>query len=124
MFRAAAAILVVLVPASAFSAEPAGGTVDFERHDVGLLGKSGCSAGACQASFACKGGLRLSLFGYEPAKDYLALTRGGGGRRINVAEPDESLMLLKATGQVAHGGGARFAQNTSWPSPAKACNCP
>src|SRR5437868_5449268 len=107
MFRAAAAVIVAFVPAAASAAEPVGGTVDFERHVVGLLGKSGCSAGACHGSFAGKGGLRLSLFGYEPQMDYRALTRGGGGRRINVTEPDESLMLLKATGQVAHGGGAR-----------------
>jgi hypothetical protein len=112
MFRAAA-LVVALVPAAARAAEPAVGGVDFERHVVGLLGKSGCSAGACHGSFSGKGGLRLSLFGFEPEKDYLALTRGGGGRRINAADPDQSLMLLKTTGQVPHGGGVRFAKN-SW----------
>jgi hypothetical protein len=104
-----AAVLIALVPASARAADG----VDFERHVVGLLGKSGCSAGACHGSFQGKGGLRLSLFGYEPEKDYLALTRGGGGRRVNAAEPDKSLVLLKATGQVPHGGGKRFAAD-SW----------
>src|SRR5690349_4327932 len=62
--------------------------VDFERHVVSLLGKYGCSAGSCHGSFQGRGGLRLSLFGHEPARDFLALTRGALGRRINPADPD------------------------------------
>src|SRR5688572_30255512 len=109
MFRAAAIVLALAVaPAWARAAAPVADPVDFERHVIGLLGKSGCSAGACHGSFQGKGGLRLSLFGFESEKDYLALTRGGGGRRVNPANPDESLLLLKATGRVAHGGGKRF----------------
>src|SRR4051794_15582781 len=108
MYRIAA-FLLVLAPSSAVATEP----VDFERHVIGLLGKSGCSAGACHGSFQGKGGLRLSLFGSEPTADYLALTRGAGGRRINPTDPDASLLLLKATGQVSHGGGTRFAVG-SW----------
>ena len=112
MFRSALLLTLVVGPASARAAEP-GGPVDFERHVVGLLNKSGCSAGSCHGSFGGKGGLRLSLFGAEPEKDFLALTRGGGGRRINAADPNQSLLLLKATGQIPHGGGMRFAAN-SW----------
>ena len=88
-------------------------TVDFERHVMGLLGRMGCNAGACHGSFQGKGGFRLSLFGYDPERDYLALTRAGFGRRINLVDPERSLLLLKATGQVAHGGGSRFARR-SW----------
>ncbi len=78
MLRTTAAVLVALVAhARAPAAEPARAAVDFERHVVGLLGKSGCSAGACHGSFQGKGGLRLSLFGAEPENDYRALTRGG-----------------------------------------------
>jgi hypothetical protein len=87
--------------------------VDFERHVTGLLGRSGCSAGACHGSFQGKGGLYLSLFGYSPEKDHLAFTREGMGRRINPVDPDQSLLLLKATGQVPHGGGKRFDKG-SW----------
>jgi hypothetical protein len=86
--------------------------VNFERHVASLLGKMGCNSGACHGSFQGKGGLYLSLFGYAPEKDYLAFTRDGMGRRINVEEPDRSLMLLKATGQVSHGGGKRFDKNS------------
>src|SRR5437899_3298532 len=88
--------------------------VDFERHVAGLLGKLGCSAGACHGSFQGKGGFRLSLFGHNPERDYTALTRDMSGRRVNVADPEHSLVLLKASGQISHGGGKRFAAG-SWP---------
>jgi hypothetical protein len=91
---------------------PAG--VDFERHVAALLGKMGCNAGACHGSFQGKGGLRLSLFGYDADMDYLALTRGVLGRRIDTADPDRSLVLLKATARVPHEGGKRFGRD-SWP---------
>jgi hypothetical protein len=113
MFRTAAVLVTLAVPASARSAELPAGPVDFERHVVGLLGKSGCSAGACHGSFQGKGGLRLSLFGSDPTSDFLALTRGGSGRRLNPTDPDRSLLLLKATGLVPHGGGVRFGPD-SW----------
>jgi hypothetical protein len=87
--------------------------VDFERHLMGLFGRLGCSAGGCHGSFQGKGGLRLSLFGYEPAMDYAGLTREALGRRINPVDPDNSLLLLKATGQTDHGGGRRLSKD-SW----------
>jgi len=87
--------------------------VDFERHVMGLFGRAGCNMGSCHGSFQGKGGFRLSLFGYEPDKDYLAVTRDNLGRRLNAADPDSSLLLLKATGQVEHGGGVRFSKG-SW----------
>ncbi|QJX01003.1 DUF1549 domain-containing protein [Frigoriglobus tundricola] len=113
MFRLTAVLIVAIGSHARAAAEPARDPVDFERHVVGLLSKSGCSAGACHGSFQGKGGLRLSLFGSEPARDHLAITRGGGGRRVNTAEPDKSLLLLKATGRVPHTGGKRFAAD-SW----------
>jgi hypothetical protein len=85
--------------------------VDFERHVMGLFGRLGCNSGSCHGSFQGKGGFRLSLFGYDPAKDYLALAREGLGRRINPVEPDRSLLLLKATGRAKHEGGVRFARD-------------
>jgi hypothetical protein len=87
--------------------------VDFERHVMGLLGRMGCNAGSCHGSFQGKGGFRLSLFGFEPDKDHAAVTRGSLGRRVNPVNPDHSLLLLKATGQVAHDGGMRFSKD-SW----------
>lgn len=101
--------------AAPFKAErPSVERVDFERHVMGLLGRMGCNAGSCHGSFQGRGGFRLSLFGYDPAKDYLAITRDIMGRRIDRVNPDASLLLLKASGQVEHGGGKRFDKG-SWP---------
>src|SRR5687768_15362575 len=87
--------------------------VDFERHIMGIFGRAGCNSGSCHGSFQGKGGFRLSLFGYEPEKDFIAVTRESQGRRINPLDPDNSLLLLKATGAVEHGGSARFTRG-SW----------
>jgi hypothetical protein len=69
-----------------------------------LLGTLGCNATACHGSARGKGGLRLSLFGGDPEADFEALTRAAGGRRINRMEPAQSLVYLKATGALDHGG--------------------
>src|SRR5438128_4808274 len=87
--------------------------VDFERHVMGLFSKLGCNAGSCHGSFQGKNGFRLSLFGYDPEKDYAALTRDTLGRRIDPVDPDRSLVLLKSTGQTLHEGGVRFSKD-SW----------
>ena len=87
--------------------------VEFDRHVASLFGRLGCNAGSCHGSFQGRGGLNLSLFGHDPARDFQALTRGAQGRRVNVLDPDRSLVLLKATGQVPHEGGQRFAPG-SW----------
>ncbi|MFO0970056.1 MAG: DUF1549 and DUF1553 domain-containing protein [Gemmataceae bacterium] len=114
----AGAIITLLstAPAHADIKLPTGQTldkVDFERHVMGLLGRMGCNLGSCHGSFQGKGGFQLSLFGWEPEKDIFRITREGKGRRLNVADPEASLLLLKATGQVEHGGGMRFARD-SW----------
>src|SRR5690349_21387008 len=113
---ALAAVLACCLPVSAAVALPDGRRVekvDFERHVMGLFGRAGCNSGSCHGSFQGKGGFRLSLFGYDPEKDYLALTRDALGRRVNPADPDNSLLLLKASGAVEHGGGRRF-DRASW----------
>jgi hypothetical protein len=87
--------------------------VDFERHVMGLFSKLGCNSGSCHGSFQGKNGFRLSLFGYDPDKDFVSLTRDTFGRRIDPVNPDNSLLLLKATGQTLHDGGSRFPKD-SW----------
>src|SRR3954451_9803253 len=116
LLLALVACLAGAKPARAEVPLPTGGTltnVDFERHVMGLLSKAGCNAGSCHGSFQGKNGFRLSLFGYEPAFDHAALTRDNLGRRVNLVKPDESLLLMKATGATAHDGGMRFGKD-SW----------
>jgi hypothetical protein len=79
----------------------------FGREIVPILYKLGCSTGPCHGSFSGKGGFRLSLFASDPEADYKEV-RGILGRRINLQKPEESLILLKPTGKVAHGGGVRL----------------
>jgi hypothetical protein len=110
------ASLMLSLPAPAAVTLPNGGTVervDFERHVMGLFGRAGCNSGSCHGSFQGKGGFRLSLFGYDPEKDYTALTREVLGRRLDPVNPERSLLLLKATGMVDHGGLRRFGEG-SW----------
>ena len=116
LLYAFAACLAAPAAASAQVTLPTGGDlprVDFERHVMGLVSKAGCNSGSCHGSFQGKNGFRLSLFGYEPAFDYAALTRDNFGRRVDVQRPENSLLLLKATGAVAHEGGMRFGKG-SW----------
>src|SRR4051812_47650057 len=90
---AALTVLACAMPARAGVKMPTGGTieqVDFERHIMGLLGRFGCASGSCHGSFQGKGGLQLSLFGYDPALDYQNIVRAGNGRRLDLADPDRS----------------------------------
>jgi len=80
----------------------------FTRHVESVLTRTGCNSGACHGALAGKGGLKLSLRGYDPEADHFALTRQAGGRRVDGTDPAASLMLLKATRTLPHGGGTRF----------------
>ena len=82
--------------------------VDFVRDVVPALTKSGCNAGACHGSFQGRGGLKLSLLGFDPAADYQALVHDARGRRVLPSAPDESLILKKPTQRMPHGGGLRL----------------
>jgi hypothetical protein len=81
---------------------------EFTNHIIPVLTKVGCNSGACHGALAGKGGLKLSLRGYDPLADHFVLTRQAGGRRANKVEPAHSLMLLKPTLAVSHGGGQRI----------------
>jgi hypothetical protein len=79
------------------------------RHEVEpALTKLGCNQGACHGSQHGKGGFKLSLLGFEPEPDYTSIVKSAEGRRVSPSSPDESLLLLKPTLAVAHGGGRRM----------------
>ena len=80
----------------------------FRNDIIPLLTKLGCNSGACHGALAGKGGLKLSLRGYDPDADHFVLTRQALGRRVDRQEPGHSLVLLKPTMTVPHGGGQRF----------------
>jgi hypothetical protein len=79
------------------------------KNDVQLvMTRFGCNSGACHGALAGKGGLKLSLRGYDDESDFFVLTRQAAARRIDLSKPEESLMLRKATAQIKHGGGTKF----------------
>ncbi len=81
--------------------------VSFTLDVLPILTRSGCNNGSCHGAARGKDGFRLSLFGFDPKSDYNRITREIGIRRINLARPDQSLLLLKAVGAVQHSGGKR-----------------
>lgn len=84
----------------------------FLRDVQPALTKAGCNMGACHGSLQGRGGLMLSLLGYDAAKDYDNLFKQSRGRRVSAASPEQSLILLKATAMVPHGGGARITTDS------------
>src|SRR5438132_6664915 len=82
--------------------------VSFVRDIMPVLSKVGCNAGTCHGSAQGKNGFKLSLRGYDPVFDHLALTDDIEGRRFNRAAPEQSLMLLKPTGAAPHQDGVLF----------------
>jgi hypothetical protein len=88
-------------------------TPSFRNQVIPVLTKLGCNAGACHGALAGKGGLKLSLRGYAPSADHFVLTRQVLGRRVDRQEPARSLMLLKPTLAVPHGGGQKLEPGSS-----------
>lgn len=94
--------VTIPVAVSNAGADPA---MSFRNDVLPVMFRAGCNAGACHGSASGKNGFALTLFGYGPNNDYYFLTRENRSRRLDVSNPDESLMLTKATGVVAHEGG-------------------
>ena len=88
--------------------EPAEAPVSFRHEVIPILSKANCNGGGCHGAMAGKGGFRLSLFGYNPEADHLAITREAQGRRVEVSQPGLSLLLTKPTTAVPHKGGKRL----------------
>lgn len=88
--------------------------ISFEKDVVPALTRTGCNTGACHGAARGKDGFRISLFGYDPVGDYQRITREIGVRRINLAVPEDSLLLKKSIGAVTHTGGKRFDANSDY----------
>jgi len=99
MIRLVAFLVIPVLPAGAAAAP-----IDFGREVVPTLTKLGCNSGACHGSFQGRGGFRLSLLGFDPAADFEAIVAEGRGRRLFPSSLEKSLLVLKGTGQVGHGG--------------------
>jgi hypothetical protein len=86
----------------------------FRKDVMPILFRAGCNTGTCHGSARGKDGFMLSLFGYDARGDYFRIVNEMIGRRINLADPDESLLLKKAIGAVPHTGGKLFDRDSSY----------
>ncbi len=84
--------------------------VNFSNQIVPIFTKLGCNGGGCHGKSGGQNGFRLSLLGFEPPEDFEYLVKEARGRRLSLASPEHSLLLLKATGELPHGGGTRMAK--------------
>ena len=103
--------LTVPIKVENATAEP---PISFVKDVMPVFTKAGCNTGGCHGSSRGKDGFRLSLFGYDPDGDHFRLTRESIARRINLALPEESLLLEKSTNRVPHTGGERFKADSDF----------
>ncbi|HEY2252626.1 MAG TPA: S-layer protein, partial [Planctomycetaceae bacterium] len=86
--------------------------VDFGTQIEPLLTRFGCNAGGCHGKASGQNGFKLSLFGFDTNFDYEAIVEEARGRRIFGSAAENSLLIMKATGKVPHGGGKRIDPGT------------
>lgn len=82
--------------------------INFGNQIVPIFTKTGCNAGGCHGKSGGQNGFKLSLLGFEPGEDYEFLTKEGKSRRVFPAAPERSLLLLKGTAMLPHGGGKKL----------------
>jgi len=91
----------------------------FTRNVGGILTKRGCNDTSCHGGVKGRGGFKLSPYALSPRDDYRWIVQGGTYRvlttdsephvpRINRNDAKNSLVLLKPTFSIPHGGGVRF----------------
>lgn len=84
-------------------------TLNFVNDIAPILTKAGCNSGGCHAKAGTgQRGFRLSVLGFEPQEDYEHIVKEGRGRRVFPQAPEQSLLVLKASNVVPHGGGKRL----------------
>lgn len=86
--------------------------VHFANQIVPIFTKNGCNGGGCHGKAAGQNGFRLSLLGFEPGEDYEHLVKEARGRRLFPAAPERSLLIVKGTAELPHGGGKRLDPNS------------
>ncbi len=98
---------------------------NFQRDIGGILTKRGCNDSRCHAGVKGRGGLKLSLNALDPKEDHRWIVKGGAYQvmslesagpenpRVDFNQPANSLLLLKPTLSVPHGGGERFTPDSA-----------
>jgi len=84
--------------------------VSFRLDVMPVFMKAECNR--CHGSARGQDGFKLSLWGFDPDTDYFRITREFPGRRVNLAVPEDSLLITKADGEAAHTGGKKFEKGS------------
>ena len=113
LLRLPLALVLLLAGATALQAGEAL-PVSFELDVQPILTARGCNQGACHGKARGQNGFQLSLLAFDPDFDFSALTQQARGRRVFPAAPERSLLLLKATAQLPHGGGLRLEKGEDY----------
>ncbi len=82
--------------------------ISFANDVIPILTKATCNSGGCHGKAEGQNGFKLSVFGYDPPADYAAITKEARGRRVFATATESSLLLLKGTGRIPHGGGKKL----------------
>jgi hypothetical protein len=109
--RGQAVTLALLSLAALGAGDPGPGSApapSFVNDVVPILTRLGCNSGSCHGKLAGQNGFRLSLRGYAPEQDHIAITRDARGRRITKSRRSASLLLAKPTLRAPHEGGKRL----------------
>ena len=97
----------------------------FQHNIGGILTKRGCNDSSCHAGVKGRGGFKLSLNALDPKEDYRWIVKGGiyqvmslesagpESPRIDLSQPENSLLLRKPTLLLPHGGGERLTAGSS-----------
>lgn len=98
---------------------------NFRQNIGGILTKRGCNDSSCHAGVKGRGGFKLSLNALDPKEDYRWIVNGGTFQvmslesagpespRIDLSQPENSLLLRKPTLVLPHGGGERLTAESS-----------
>ena len=84
----------------------------FESDMIPIFNRYGCNGASCHGKAEGQNGFKLSVFGFDPMSDYLALRSESRGRRVFPAVPEQSLLLKKICGETPHGGGIRIRKES------------
>ncbi len=89
-----------------------GSPIRFATAVVPILTRLSCNSGGCHGKATGQNGFSLSLLGFEPEFDFQSLVQDARGRRLFPGDADRSLLLLKATARLPHGGGRRLTEGS------------
>lgn len=84
----------------------------FSPDIISILTIKGCNGSGCHGSPAGQNGFKLSLFGYDVSADHEMILRKHDGRRVNLKDPEQSLLLRKPLFDAPHGGGRLMTRDS------------